>query len=134
IDDDREMCALLEAGLSKRGFEVTSRTSGDAAIALLDQTDFDAIVADLNMPGTSGLDVSSWVAANRADTPVVVITAFGSLETAVAAIRAGGYDFVTKPVELGAVALTIDRAVGSCRLRSEVRRIRLAAAADKKDF
>ncbi|HEY7372863.1 MAG TPA: sigma-54 dependent transcriptional regulator [Polyangia bacterium] len=134
VDDDKEMCALLEAGLTKRGFEVTSRTSGDAAIALLDHADFDAIVADLNMPGTSGLDVSTWVAANRVDTPVVVITAFGSLETAVAAIRAGAYDFVTKPFELGAVALTLDRAVGYCRLRSEVRRLRLAAAADQMDF
>jgi two-component system response regulator HydG len=134
IDDDKEMCALLEAGLTKRGFEVTSRTSGDEAIALLDHADFDAIVTDLNMPGTSGLDVSTWVAANRVDTPVVVITAFGSLETAVAAIRAGAYDFVTKPFELGAVALTLDRAVGYCRLRSEVRRLRLAFAADQMDF
>ena len=83
------MCALLEAGLSKRGFAVTSRTSGDAAIALLDESDFDAIVVDLNMPGMSGLDVATWVASNRPDTPVVVITAFGSLETAVAAIRRG---------------------------------------------
>jgi DNA-binding NtrC family response regulator len=134
VDDDAEMCALLEAGLGKRGFEVTTRTSGDAAIALLDNADFDAIVVDLNMPGTSGLDVSTWVAANRADTPVVVITAFGTLETAVAAIRAGAYDFVTKPFELGAVSLTLDRAVGYCRLRSEVRRLRLAAAADQMDF
>ncbi|HXU00230.1 MAG TPA: sigma-54 dependent transcriptional regulator [Polyangia bacterium] len=134
VDDDAEMCALLDAGLAKRGFEVTTRTSGDAAIALLDHSDFDAIVVDLNMPGTSGLDVSTWVAANRADTPVVVITAFGTLETAVASIRAGAYDFVTKPFELGAVALTLDRAVGYCRLRSEVRRLRLAAAADQMDF
>src|SRR6478735_5559556 len=134
VNDDAEMCALLDAGLTKRGFEVTTRTSGDAAIALLDTSDFDAIVVDLNMPGTSGLDVSTWVAANRADTPVVVITAFGTLETAVAAIRAGAYDFVTKPFELGAVSLTLDRAVGYCRLRSEVRRLRLAAAADQMDF
>ena len=93
IDDESEMCALLETGLSRRGFEVTSRTSGEAALALLDEDDFDAIVVDLNMPGISGLDVAAWVAANRSDTPVVVITAFGSLETAVAAIRAGAYDF-----------------------------------------
>jgi len=91
VDDEREMCALLEAGLGKRGFEIVSRPSGDSALGLLDEEDFDAIVADLNMPGTSGLDLAAWVAANRADTPVVVITAFGSLETAVAAIRAGAY-------------------------------------------
>ena len=127
VDDELEMCALLEAGLSRRGFTVTSRTSGDAALALLDETDFDAIVVDLNMPGTSGLDVASWVAANRPDTPVVVITAFGSLETAVAAIRSGAYDFVTKPFEIEAIGLTLGRAVGYRRLQAEVRRLRRAA-------
>ena len=127
VDDELEMCALLQAGLSKRGFRVTSRTSGDAALALLDETDFDAIVVDLNMPGTSGLDVASWVAANRPDTPVVVITAFGSLETAVAAIRSGAYDFVTKPFEIEAIGLTLGRAVGYRRLQAEVRRLRRAA-------
>jgi two-component system response regulator HydG len=131
VDDDAEMCALLVAGLGRVGFEVTSRTSGDAALALLDATDFDAIVADLNMPGTSGLDVCSWVAANRPDTPLVVITAFGSLETAVAAIRAGAYDFVTKPFEMETIRLTLARAVGYHRLRDEVRRLRVAASADE---
>jgi two-component system response regulator AtoC len=133
VDDDAEMCALLDTGLTKRGFEVTSRTSGDLAITLLDQSDFDAIVADVNMPGTSGLDVCSWVAANRADTPVIVITAFGSFETAVAAIRAGAYDFVTKPFEVEAVALTLSRAVAYHHLRTEVQRLRLAAANDEMD-
>ena len=133
VDDELEMCALLEAGLSKRGFTVTSRTSGDAALALLDEADFDAIVVDLNMPGTSGLDVASWVAANRPDTPVVVITAFGSLETAVAAIRSGAYDFVTKPFEVEAIGLTLGRAVGYRRLQAEVRRLRRAAGGDGAD-
>src|SRR4029079_1395200 len=68
VDEYAEMCALLDAGLGKRGFEVTTRTSGDAAIALLDNADFDAIVVDLNMPGTAGLDVSSWVGENLAYT------------------------------------------------------------------
>jgi two-component system response regulator AtoC len=133
VDDELEMCALLEAGLSKRGFTVTSRTSGAAALALLDETDFDAIVVDLNMPGMSGLDVASWVAANRPDTPVVVITAFGSLETAVAAIRSGAYDFVTKPFEVEAIGLTLGRAVGYRRLQAEVRRLRRAAGGDGAD-
>jgi two-component system response regulator HydG len=130
IDDEREMCALLEVALARRGFEVSSQTSGDAALAQLDEVDFDAIVVDLNMPGTSGLDVSSWVAANRPETPVIVITAFGTLETAVAAIRAGAYDFVTKPFEMETISLTLGRAVGYRRLRAEVRRLRSAAEAN----
>ena len=109
-DDEPEMCALLQVGLTKRGFHVTFQTSGDAAVAALDETDYDAIIVDLNMPGTTGLDVAAWVAANRTDTPVVVITAFGSLESAVAAIRTGAYDFVTKPFEIETIALTLERA------------------------
>jgi DNA-binding NtrC family response regulator len=132
-DDEPEMCALLQIGLAKRGFEVTFRTSGDAALAALDEGDYDAIVVDLNMPGTTGLDVAAWVAANRTDTPVVVITAFGSLESAVAAIRAGAYDFVTKPFEIETIALTLERAVGYRRLRTEVRRLRLAAGDTRDD-
>ena len=85
------------------------------------------------MPGTSGLDVASWMAANRPDTPVVVITAFGSLETAVAAIRAGAYDFVTKPFEIEAIGLSLGRAVGYRRLQAEVRRLRRAAGGDGAD-
>ena len=131
VDDEPEMCALLEAGLGKRGFEVVCRTSGDQALALLDETDFDAVVADLNMPGTSGLDVAAWVAANRPDTPVIVITAFGNLETAVAAIRVGAYDFVTKPFEIQAISLTLGRAVGYRRLRAEVRRLRTVTREDE---
>ena len=118
--------------MRSRGFEVTSRTSGRRRWRCWIEADFDAIVVDLNMPGISGLDVAAWVAANRTDTPVVVITAFGSLETAVAAIRAGAYDFVTKPLEIEAIALTLERAVSHRRLRAEVRRLRLAAGASRR--
>ncbi|HVR61076.1 MAG TPA: sigma-54 dependent transcriptional regulator [Polyangia bacterium] len=127
VDDDPEMCALLVAGLGKSDFEVLPQTSGDAALALLETTDVDAVIADLNMKGTSGLDVCAWVGASRPDTPVIVITAFGSLETAVAAMRAGAYDFVTKPFEMETIRLTLRRAVGYHRLRTEVRRLREAA-------
>ena len=133
VDDDAEMCALLVAALGKRGFAVTTRTSGDAALALLDDADFDVVVTDLNMPGTTGLDLCARVTSNRPDMPVVVITAFGSLETAVAAIRAGAYDFVTKPFEIETARAHPERAVAHRRLRAEVRRLRQAAAADALD-
>ena len=125
-DDDRSMCELLQAGLARRGFEVTWRTSAAEALAAMSEGDFDVIVTDLNMPGTNGLELCERVTANRPDVPVVVITAFGSLDTAVAAIRAGAYDFITKPFEMEGLRLTLDRAVQHHRLRDEVKRLRRA--------
>jgi two-component system response regulator AtoC len=124
VDDDRAMCEMLEAALTRRGFETASRTSAEGALALLDTSDFDVIVTDLNMQGTSGLELCQHVAAKRPDLPVVVVTAFGSLETAVGAIRAGAYDFVTKPFEMEDIALTLERAVAHNQLREEVKRLR----------
>src|ERR1700735_1409014 len=117
VDDDRAMCEMLEGALSRRGFETTSRTSAEEALALIGTSDFDVIVTDLNMQGTSGLELCEKVLANRPDLPVVVVTAFGSLETAVGAIRVGAYDFVTKPFEIEDIALTLERAVAHKQLR-----------------
>jgi two-component system response regulator HydG len=125
-DDDRSMCELLQAGLARRGFEVSWRTDATTALAAISEGDFDVIVTDLNMPEVNGLELCERVTANRPDVPVVVITAFGSLDTAVAAIRAGAYDFITKPFEMDGLRLTLDRAVQHHRLRDEVKRLRQA--------
>ncbi len=122
-EDDRSMCELLQAGMPRRGFEVTWRTSATEALATLLERDFDVVVTDLNMPGTNGIELCERVVANRPDIPVVVITAFGSLDTATAAIRAGAYDFITKPFDLDALRLTLDRALQHRRLRDEVKRL-----------
>jgi two-component system response regulator HydG len=129
VDDDRSMCELLQAGLTKRGFDVTFRTSAAESLELLQTQDFDVLVTDMNMHGMSGLELCERAIASRPDVPVVVITAFGSLETAIAAIRAGAYDFVTKPLELDALQLNLERAVRHRVLRAEVKRLRQAVAA-----
>ncbi len=126
VDDDRAMCEMLEGALTRRGFETTTRGSAEEALALIGTSDFDVIVTDLNMQGTSGLELCQQVVANRPDLPVVVVTAFGSLETAVGAIRVGAYDFVTKPFEIEDIALTLERAVAHKQLREEVKRLRTA--------
>ncbi|WNG20831.1 sigma-54-dependent transcriptional regulator [Cystobacter fuscus] len=126
VEDEREMRALLEKGLGRRGFVPTARGSADEAFALLESEDFDTVLTDLRMPGMDGIALCERIALNRPDIPVVVVTAFGSLETAVAAIRAGAYDFVTKPVDLDALALVLERAVQHRALREEVRRLRRA--------
>ena len=96
----QEMCEMLQGALERRGYDVTTSQNADQALQLLQDKDFDVVATDLNMKGMSGIDLCRKVVANREDIPVVVITAFGSMETAVAAIRAGAYDFVTKPFEM----------------------------------
>ncbi|MFO0611895.1 MAG: sigma-54 dependent transcriptional regulator [Polyangiaceae bacterium] len=124
VDDELAVCELLAADLGRHGFEVTTCTSGDAAFALTLDGDFDAVITDLHMRGMSGIDLCERLALNRPDLVVVVITAFGSLETAISAIRAGAYDFVTKPFEMEQIRLTARRAIEHKRLRQEVKRLR----------
>jgi two-component system response regulator HydG len=132
VDDDRATCELLEAGLSKRGFRVTWRTTAAEALPLLASGDFDVLLTDLNMGGMNGLELCQRAVANRPDVPVVVITAFGSLDTAVGAIRAGAYDFITKPFEMGVLAISLERAVQNRRLRDELRRLQNVVAESQR--
>ncbi|CAN5922615.1 sigma-54 dependent transcriptional regulator [soil metagenome] len=118
------MCDYLEAELRARGFDVASRTNADEALALLGAEDFDVVVTDLNMRGMNGLGLCTRIVENRPDVPVIVITAFGSLETAVATIRAGAFDFVTKPFDIEELLLAIERAIRQRTLESEVKRLR----------
>jgi two-component system response regulator HydG len=131
VDDELGVCELLEEGLGKRGFRVTFRTAADEAVELLGAEDFDVVVTDLTMRGMSGLELCAWIAETRPDLPVVVITAFGSLDTATASIRAGAYDFVTKPFEMDALRLTLERAARHRALREEVKRLRREVAGSR---
>jgi DNA-binding NtrC family response regulator len=129
VDDERSLCEALEAGLTPHGFQVSWTTVPSDALDRLQAADFDVVLTDLNMQGMNGLELCERIVANRPDIPVMVITAFGSLETAVAAIRAGAYDFITKPVRIDALALAVERAVQHRSLHEEVRRLRQQVAA-----
>jgi two-component system, NtrC family, response regulator AtoC len=131
IDDEREMVDLIQLGLKKRGFTVVPFNSGADALAALTEHDVDVVVTDLNMKGMNGLDVCQRIETDRPDIPVIVLTAFGSFETAVGAIRAGAYDFVTKPVEVEALAIAIRRAAEHRQLRGEVKRLREVVASTR---
>jgi len=133
VDDDRNMCELLEARLGRRGFSVASATSAPEALDRLAARPCDVVVSDLNMRGMNGLELCERVVMNFPDVPVIVITAFGTLETAVGAIRAGAYDFVTKPLRIEELRLAVERAVQNRELKLEVRRLRRAVE-DQEGF
>lgn len=124
VDDDASLGELVRVGLAKR-FDLAVVQGADEAMLRLEHEAFEAAVTDLNLGrGGNGIDLCQRIAQSFPDIPVLVITAFGSLDTAVAAIRAGAYDFVSKPFELEALALAVDRAVTLRSLRQEVKRLR----------
>ncbi len=124
VDDDRALCEALEGGLRKRGFDVTWQTSPDDALQTLVTEELDVVVTDLNMRGLDGIELCKRIVGSRPEIPVIVLTGFGSLETAVSAIRAGAYDFLSKPIELDALAIAIERAASHKQLGDEVKRLR----------
>lgn len=125
VDDDSESCALLAAKLRVRGFAVTTELHSSSVPELLASDRFDVVLTDLRMKGVDGIALCTWLVGLHPELPVLVMTAYGSLDSAVAAIRAGAYDFLTKPFDFDALELTLNRAVRHGRLRAEVQRLRL---------
>lgn len=124
IDDDPDLTQLLSIGLSGREFTVETTSSPAQALRKLQEEEFHVVLTDVQMPDMNGIEFCTRAAALRPHTPVVVMTAFGSMEGAIAAIRAGAYDYLTKPLEVEAVALRLRRIIGESDLRAEVRRLR----------
>jgi two-component system response regulator HydG len=126
VDDDLQLCELLAVDLPRHGIACETARSAPSALERLEHDDFDVVLTDLNMPGFDGVALCARLSLLRPDIPVVVMTAFGSLDSAVAAIRAGAYDFVSKPIETGALALLIERAARHRELERRVRALRRA--------
>ncbi len=120
VDDDRAMCETIATHLRLEGFGTEWHTSAERAFQTVQTADFDAVLTDLRMPGMNGLELCDRIVANRPNLPVVVITAFGSMESAIDALRAGAYDYVTKPIEMELLAATLRRAVEHHSLKERV--------------
>jgi DNA-binding NtrC family response regulator len=126
VEDEPKMRRVLELQLADEGFH--ARTAGDAetGLQLLGKEPFDVIVTDLKLPGMSGLEFLQAVKRVNADLPVVIMTAYGTVETAVDAMKAGASDYVLKPFSLAELVLVIRKELASHQLRQENRDLREA--------
>jgi DNA-binding NtrC family response regulator len=124
IEDDGDMCEMLDCGLSRRGFTVQTCLTGREGLAAITHERPDVVLTDINLPDSSGLTLCREITAHWPEVPVVMMTAFGSLETAVEGLRAGAYDFITKPLDLELLAAALSRALEHRRLRLQVRSLR----------
>jgi two-component system response regulator PilR (NtrC family) len=119
VDDERSMREVLFSMLKNEGYDVTVAEGGEAAIEAVRQENFDAIITDVRMPKVDGLQVLKAAKELSPSTVVIMITAFGSSETAVEAMKLGAYDYISKPFKYDEVTLNIKRALERKRLREE---------------
>ena len=109
VDDKPNMRQMLESAFADSGFEVQSASNGREAISLIEATEFDVVITDLNMPEATGMEVLRAAKAVSSDTAVFIVTAFGTIDTAVEAMRLGAHDFITKPFRLADIERKVDR-------------------------
>jgi two-component system NtrC family response regulator len=124
VDDDDSLRRVLQVELEQDGYSVVTAASAQQAFSLLQLRGYDLVITDLRMPGLSGIEVLKQVKSQYPETVVIVLTAFGSVETAVEAMKAGAYDFLTKPVHPDELSLVVARALDHLRLIEEVRALR----------
>jgi two-component system response regulator AtoC len=119
VDDDPITLNLLKEVLTKEGYKVDTALSGEEAISLEKDHFFDIIITDVRMGEKDGMEVLRFFKKNAPDTSVIMITAFGSIETAIEAIRDGAYDYISKPFKLDEIKFTVQRALEQRRLIQE---------------
>ena len=123
-DDDPEMLDLLRDHLEGDGFSVVTATGGQEGLEAVQREDCDVVLTDLVMGDAGGLEVLAAAQRRRPSPHVILMTAFGSLESAIEAMRHGAYDYLTKPFKLAQATVAINRALDDRRLRQENERLR----------
>ncbi|MEO6909001.1 MAG: sigma-54 dependent transcriptional regulator [Abditibacteriaceae bacterium] len=124
VDDQSSARLTLTALLKQNGHTLAQAATGADAITKIEKSDFDIIITDLQLGEISGLDILEASRKNNPRTEVIMLTGYGSVETAVAAMKAGAIDYLTKPIDTEELLLAISRAVERQRLKSEVKRLR----------
>jgi DNA-binding NtrC family response regulator len=124
VDDDARMRELVAKVLAREGYSVRPLPCGQDVLQTLEEGPADLVISDIRMPAMDGLTLLQEIKRVAPETSVLLMTAFGSIDTAVQAIKAGAYDYVTKPFKMDEIIVVVRRAMEERRLRAEVRALR----------
>ncbi|HEX7548867.1 MAG TPA: sigma-54 dependent transcriptional regulator [Candidatus Methylomirabilis sp.] len=124
VDDEEQMRDLLAKVLERKGFQTSVCGDGTEALAFLEKEPVDLVVTDVRMPGLGGMEALRAVKELNPDIVVIIMTAFGSIDQAVQAVKEGAYDYINKPFKIDEMLLTIEKALDERRLRHEVSTLR----------
>ncbi len=124
VDDDESLRRVTQVQLTHLGYQVTAAAGGKEALEVLERMPQDLVITDLMMPGMSGLDLLKRIRTEYPEIIVLMFTGFGTIETAVEAMKAGAYEYLTKPVNPEELEILVDRALGHRHLLEEVRILR----------
>jgi len=119
IDDEDSMCNFMEIMLAKEGYSVDTANSGKDGVELLRENNYDLVIADLNMPEMTGIDVLKQVRSFKQDQDLIVMTAYASVDTAIEAMKHGAVDYITKPFKVDEIKLVIEKSISHKILKRE---------------
>jgi two-component system NtrC family response regulator len=131
VDDEKNYLVVLSALLGGEGHQVITAPSGGRATALIEEDEPDLVITDMRMPGMTGLELIQKVKPGHPDMPILVMTAYGTVENAVEAMKAGANDYISKPFENQELLLTVQRALKMRRLLTQNRLLREELTGEK---
>ncbi|MBW2295038.1 MAG: sigma-54-dependent Fis family transcriptional regulator [Deltaproteobacteria bacterium] len=132
VDDERSMQEFLEIFFRREGFDVSTASDVASATLRLENDDYDLLISDMQMPDGSGLDLLKVVRASGQDTVTIMITAFATTDNAIAAMKEGAYDYITKPFKVDEIRLVVEKALEKKLLSSENQRLRSELRGQKR--
>jgi two-component system response regulator PilR (NtrC family) len=124
VDDERSMREFLEIFFRREGYDVTPTDSVETALLAMDADDYDIVITDIQMPDRSGLELLREINEVAPQTPVIMITAFGTTENAIAAMKQGAYDYITKPFKVDEIRVVVEKALEKKSLTLENQRLK----------
>lgn len=128
IDDEKNYLLILETMLQDQGYTLTALEDPETALAFLEESEVDVVITDMKMPGKSGSDILDYVRRNRPYVPVLIMTAYGSIDSAVETMKLGAFDYITKPFSNEELILSVQKAVQLSRSEQENRMLRQSLA------
>jgi len=133
VDDEQSMREFLEIFFRREGYDVATASSVDEALLEIEGEEVDVVITDIQMPGRSGIELLKILRKASPDIVVIMITAFGTTETAIEAMKDGAYDYITKPFKVDEIRLVVEKALEMQLLYSENRRLRKELKSQKRE-